>query len=102
MTESESADDQGILSTERETVPGMTLRPWQEIVGIFQGAFIEGHFLILELRIGRKRVRLSFDAENLGTEPIRTSLRDVSTGTKIGITMTDAETETLLFREVRE
>lgn len=102
MTESESGDDQGILSAEKEIVPGMTLRPWQEIVGIFQGAFVEGHFLILELRIGGRPVKLSFDAENLGTEPTRAALRDVSTGTKIGVTMTDAETETLLFREVRE
>lgn len=102
MTESESGDNQGILSIKRETVPGLTLRPWQEVVGILEGSFIEGPFFILKLRIGRKPVRLSFDAENLGTESIRAALKDVSTGTKIGVTMTDAETETLLFREVRE
>ncbi|MEE9115974.1 MAG: hypothetical protein V3U09_03660 [Thermoplasmata archaeon] len=102
MTGFESGNGHRNLSVEGEVDLGMTLQPWQEVVGVLEGAFIEGSFFIMKLRIGGRPFSLSFDPDSPESERIRTALKDISIGAKVGMIMTDSMTEPFLFRKIRE
>lgn len=75
------------------------LKPWQEIVGVLEAAFLEEPTFTVQLRTGGSAVRLAFEADSPETEQIQDALAHYSIGAKVGIIMTDSKTKPLLIRE---
>jgi hypothetical protein len=78
------------------------LRPWQEIVGVLEVAFLEEPFFTVQLGTGGRSVRLAFEADSSETDQILDVLADYPIGVKVGIIMTDSNTKPFSIREFRK
>ncbi len=78
------------------------LRPWEELVGIFEKISVEEHFLVLYLRTGNSRIRLDSATHSPEAEQIQYVLADCSAGTRVGLIMTDSMARPFLLRRIRK
>lgn len=77
------------------------LKPWQELVGVFELMSIEEGSFVLQLRTKAGPIRLVFAGNIPGGERLRELLADCSPGSRIGLLRTDLDTAFILLRRIQ-
>lgn len=72
------------------------LKPWQEVVGVFEEIAVEQFLLVVRVRAGNNCLSLAFPTDSAEANEVKRFLADCSIGCQIGLIATDSKKHLLL------